>query len=370
MVRRMLYLNGLAIICVVVFHAVGMGFVAMFAWSHRYLPAGVPALSQVGSLSYYGLRILEQLVVFCIPAFLFVSGYFIAVATGKSRETVSWSTIRARLKSLLIPYLLWTAVILALQVVVEGKSLSLRRLFLDIFTGSANEVMYFVPLLIQFYLLSPLLVPLAKKNWKTLLVVTALIQLGVQLLAYPTFLGIDLPGAAATSNLFPKWFFPARIFWFTLGLVIGFHLDQFKPFLQRYRWVFLTVAVAAIPLGVIEWELYFRLSGQEWLAHRETLLDSIYSLALLLSFFAFSQARLPLPKTVENLGSRSYGIYLTHAIFIQYAAKVVYQLAPQALGYQIVFQSVLLLAGFAGPLVLMAVFERTTLRRFYKYVFG
>lgn len=370
MIRRMLYLNGLSIISVVVFHAVGMGFVAMFAWSHRYLPAGVPALSQVGSPSYFGLRILEQLVVYCIPAFLFVSGYFIAVATGKSRETVSWATIRGRLKSLLIPYLLWTGVILVMQVVLEDKELSLRRLLLDIFTGSSNEVMYFVPLLVQFYLLSPLLVRLAKKNWRLLLIVAALIQLGVQLLAYPVFLDLNLPNASAIPNLVPKWFFPARILWFTLGIIMGFQLDLFKPFLKRFRWVFLAVALASIPLGVIEWELYYRLSGQEWLAHRETLLDSIYSLAVLLSFFAFLDTKLPFPKIVESLGSKSYGIYLTHAIFILYAAKVIYQVTPQLLGYQILLQSVLLLVGFGGPLMMMAVFERTSLRRFYKYIFG
>jgi surface polysaccharide O-acyltransferase-like enzyme len=366
----MLYLNGLAIICVVVFHAVGTGFVAMFAWAHRYLPAGVPAFSQVGSPSYYVLRVLEQLVGFSIPAFLFVSGYFIAVATGKSRETVSWSTVRARLKTLLIPFLLWTAIVISLQVVLEGKSLSLQRLFLDIFTGSSNEVMYFVPLLVQFYLLSPLLVRLAKKNWKLLLVAAALIQLGVQLLAYPSFLGLDLPNAAALTRLLPKWFFPTKLLWFTLGIIIGFHLDQFKPFLQRFRWVFLAVALVAIPLGVIEWELYFHLSGQEWLAHHETLLDSIYGLAALLSFLAFVDVKLPLPKTVENLGSRSYGIYLTHAIFILYAAKGIYQLAPQLLAYQIVLQPLLLLVGFGGPLAMMYVVERTSLRRFYKYIFG
>jgi len=36
MVRRLLYINGLAIIAVVMFHAAGMGFVAMFFWYQRY----------------------------------------------------------------------------------------------------------------------------------------------------------------------------------------------------------------------------------------------------------------------------------------------------------------------------------------------
>jgi probable poly-beta-1,6-N-acetyl-D-glucosamine export protein len=370
MIRRMLYLNGLAITSVVLFHAVGMSFVAMIAWSHRYLPPGVPGTSQIGNLSYYLLRVLEQLIVFSIPAFLFVSGYFIAIATGRSRETISWGAVGMRLKNLLIPYLLWTFVILGLQVILEGQSHSLRRVIFDVLTGTTNEVMYFVPLLVQFYLLSPLLIRMAKRNWKLLLIVALVIQFGLQLLAYPLFLGLDLPNAAEILVRIPKWFFPVRILWFTLGVIFGFHLEQFKPFLSRYRWVFLVVALLAIPLGVIEWELYFRLSGQEWLAHRETILDSIYGLAVILSFFAFAEAKLPLNKTIENLGSRSYGIYLTHAIFIQYTAKVIYRLTPQLLASQIVLLLTLLFVGLAGPLAMMAVFEHTPLRRYYKYIFG
>jgi fucose 4-O-acetylase-like acetyltransferase len=366
----MLYLNGFSISAVVLFHAVGMCFVAMFAWYHRFLPPGVPASSQIGSFSYYTLRILEQLIVFAIPAFLFVSGYFVAVATGRSKDTISWSAVRSRIKNLLIPYLIWTCVILGLGVVLEGQNLSAQRLLRNVLTGSTNEVMYFVPLLVQFYLLSPFLVRMAKKNWKLLLIVAAVIQFGCQLLAYPEFLGLDLPFAAIITNLVPKWFFPARILWFTLGIIIGFHLDQFKSTLHRFRWVILITAILAIPLGVLEWEIYFRLSGQEWLAHRETILDSVYGLAVILCFLAFAEAKLPLIKTFENLGSRSYGIYLTHAIFIQYTAKGIYHLAPQLLGYQLILLLIFLIVGFAGPLCLMALFERTRLRRFYKHVFG
>jgi peptidoglycan/LPS O-acetylase OafA/YrhL len=128
--------------------------------------------------------------------------------------------------------------------------------------------------------------------------------------------------------------------------------------------------LAAIPVGMLEWERYFRLSGQEWLAHRETLVDTVYSIAVILAFLAFSQARLPLARPVEQLGKDSYGIYLTHALFIQYAARAIYHLAPQALGYQVLLQPLLILVGFAGPLLLMRIFERTPLRRYYAYVFG
>jgi hypothetical protein len=49
MVRKLLYLNGLAIIGVILFHTAGTGFTAMFAWGHRHLPDSVPVMSQVGS---------------------------------------------------------------------------------------------------------------------------------------------------------------------------------------------------------------------------------------------------------------------------------------------------------------------------------
>ena len=77
--RRLLILNGLAIIGVILFHAAGWGFVAIFAWSDRYMPVMETVSDQRGSAPYNALRLVEQLVVFSIPAFLFVSGFFIAL---------------------------------------------------------------------------------------------------------------------------------------------------------------------------------------------------------------------------------------------------------------------------------------------------
>jgi len=46
----------------------------MFWWTDRYLPVSVPNFDQFGGPSYYFYRVLEQLVIFMIPAFFFVSG--------------------------------------------------------------------------------------------------------------------------------------------------------------------------------------------------------------------------------------------------------------------------------------------------------
>ncbi len=118
MVRRLLYLSGLAILAVIVFHAAGLGFVAMFAWRDRYATAA--AASPTGSASYWLLRTMEQISVFALPSFMFVSGYFVAFATGRSQRTLGWKSVFARVKSLLIPYLIWTLALIV-WAYVQGR---------------------------------------------------------------------------------------------------------------------------------------------------------------------------------------------------------------------------------------------------------
>ncbi len=370
MFRRLLYLNGLAITGVVLFHSAGMGFVAMFSWAHRYLPAAVDPMTRIGSTEYFGLRFLEQIASFAIPAFLFVSGFFIAVAAGKTSQTVSWKVVIARVKTLIIPYLLWSFVVIALQFLLEGKRFTPVNLAIDLLIGRTNEILYFVPLLIQFYLISPLLVPLARKNWRLFLGITAAVQLMITLLPYLVFLNLDIPNKQAIAYFVPKWFFVARIFWFSAGIVVGFHLEQFKAVFHRLRWVGLIVVLVSIPLGMLEWELFFRLSGETWLANRETIIDIIYALAIITLVLGFQQTRVPLERGFEKLGKNSYGIYLTHFLFIEYSAKVIYRVSPGLLDYQILLQPLWIIIGLALPVAMMFLLDRSPARRWYAYVFG
>ena len=85
MAKRLLLPNGLSIASVILFHAAGWGLTAMFAWPHRYLPVTSPNYDQAGSASYYALRLVEQLIIFAISAFIFVSGFFIAFTAGRDR---------------------------------------------------------------------------------------------------------------------------------------------------------------------------------------------------------------------------------------------------------------------------------------------
>ena len=369
MVKRLLYLSGLGVICVVLFHTAGTGFTSMFFWAHRYLPAAIDPMDQVGNAQYYSLRLIEQIALVAIPIFLFVSGYFIAISTKRSDHTVAWPVIFGRIKKLIPPYLIWSGVVMVLNF-IQGDSPSIQKIIVRILTGSTGPVLYFVPLLIQFYLLAPFLVPLARNHWRWLFGITALLQLFVHLLQYTIFLGWDTSFATSLIKLIPKWFFLARIFWFPLGIIVGFHLEVFKRFLIRYRYAIFILTIVAIPLAMIEWEFYFHQSGLEWLDHRETIPDGIYSIGAILTILGFSQVNLPAENSIGKLGARSYGIFLTHAIVIEYTARLLYHFQPQLLGNQWLLQPILFVLGLGLPLLLMAFVARLPVRNLYTTLFG
>ncbi len=230
MIRRLLLLNGLAAIGAVLYHASGWGFTAMFWWTDQYLPVTVPDFSQMGGIAYFGLRLVEQLIIFSIPAFLFVSGFFIAFATGRDQKTMSWKLVGVRIKNLAIPYLVWTTAIILFSS-IQGQPYTAIDIMREIAFGKAAPPYYFVPLIIQLYLLSPFLVRMARNQAGSLLVAAAIIQLTVQTLKYLALLDPAYLSSDVLRTLTASWFFPGHIFWFVLGIVykIQFAISQEIP---------------------------------------------------------------------------------------------------------------------------------------------
>lgn len=369
MVRRLLSLNGLATLGVVLYHATGWGFTAMFWWTNHYQAVDVPNFDQMGGAGYYFLRVIEQLVIFSIPTFLFVSGYFIAVAAGRTQKTISWQVVKSRILNLVIPFILWSVVILVAKI-VQGEVYTVVEFVATILTGRTADPFYFVPTLVLLYLISPFLVPLARNHWKSLLAVSLLVQSSIVLWRTLQLLPIDL--SAIKPFMFLTWsFLPfGFVFWFSSGIVVGFHLGTLKSFFVRYRWVALGSLVIFFIAGLIEWESILRMSGQEWIGPRETLIDNAYAMAVLAAFIGFEQARLPLAGLLSQLGTRSFGVYLVHSPVLEYSARLIYHLVPWLLASQILLQPVLFLLGLGIPLLLMSAVNRSPARKYYGYIFG
>ena len=367
--NRFLYLRGLAIVGVVMYHATGWGFTAMFWWTNQYRPVAVPNFDQLGGISYYALRVIEQLVIFVVPAFLFVSGYVSTKSYEKNSAAIQWPRIFTRVRRVLIPFLIWSVLILALDILL-GSRFSLLQFVITLITGRTTEAYYFIPVLIQLYLLIPLLLPLAKTHWKQLLVVSALLMIYTDVLDYVVILN---PGLIASNPLLrpiPGWLFVGHMFWFCLGLVVGFYHARLYAVLVRIKWWLVIMLVVTFCLGILEWEYLLHNSGLDWIGPRMTLIDAVYILLFLMSFLAFEDAALPLPSQFSELGARSYGIYLVHSLVLIVVAKLIYHFVPVILGYQILFQPMLVISGLAVPVILMEFVYKSRLKPYYEYLFG
>jgi peptidoglycan/LPS O-acetylase OafA/YrhL len=369
MIKRLLYLNGLATVAVVLYHSSAWGFISMFWWADRYRAVSVPNFDQLGGLTYYALRMIEQVVMFAIPAFLFVSGYFVAVATRKNQPTIDWVVVFKRVKSLVIPFLLWSILILMANVLL-GESYTTEDVIITIITGQTEPPYYYVPLLVQLYLLSPFLVPLAKNRAKVLLLVTAIVQLLIMMLTYAVILNLNVSFWELFLPLTKGWLFPGRIFFFTLGIVAGFHLSTIKSMVARIKWLLITSIIVLFIVGIIEWEWLLRGSGQDWIGPKETLIDQLYALAFILGFISLRKFKLPDYLFLPKLGARSFGVYLIHSPVLRFTARIVYHILPPLLAYQMLFQPLLIIMGLGIPLLLMAFVNRSPGRRYYEFAFG
>lgn len=363
LVRNLLCLNGLAILAAVLNHAQSWGFTAMVFWTDRYRPVRAPNFDQLGSTSYFILNGIAGGISFAIPSFLFITGVFTAIATDRSRATISWRTVYARVKFLILPYLFWCGVALA-GLLMEGKRYDFPTYIAMVLTGKVRGPYYYVPILIQFYILSFLIVPLARTHWRALLLSSAAVQLLVQSPFYFKMYGVERGGIS--PEVLPQWFFLTRAFWFVLGVVAGCRLARFHMQVRRYRFWALGAALPLLLVAVLERDWIFR--------HRvsvpiETLIGGLYALCVIVAVLVFA-GRWSGNGWLESVGSRSFGIYLVHVPVQVYAARIVYHLFPGLLGYPVLFAGFIFALGLLVPLCLIRLVEGSFARPVTRYIFG
>jgi surface polysaccharide O-acyltransferase-like enzyme len=370
MVKRLLLLNGLATIGAVLHHATFWELTAMFWWVDRYLPVTVPNFDQLGSLRYIVLRLLDQLAFPGVFAFLIVSGYFMAVTAGHGENRKVWKLVLRRIQTLVIPYLIWSAAFFAFEI-VQGERYTPGQVVSLLLTGGITPPYYYVPLLIQLYVIAPVLVRLSRGHWKALLAAALLLQVPVLFSYYVGVLKTDVGGAGSVLRLFREWHLLGYIPWFLIGTLAGTHLEAFKAFLVRAKKPLLILLVLTFVAGLVEWEWIRQQTGREWLAPQIMLMNKLFAATLLLSFLAFYRLKIPFSSQVSTIGAKSYGIYLIHMLVLEIIAKAAYHFAPWLLAYQAPFLVILIGAGLGVPLLMMVVVDRSPLlRKIYAPLFG
>jgi peptidoglycan/LPS O-acetylase OafA/YrhL len=367
--KRLAVLNGLAILGVVMAHATAFGQFAMYRseWVTLIQSAVNSSYAPIGTLPYYVLLILRQSTVFSVAAFIFASGWFITYTVG-SQPTVSWKIVRSRIIALGIPYLIWSLAIYLSDYFLKIPHAPADYLILLV-TSGANGAYYFVPLICYFYLLSPFLVPWARKHGRLVLGVAGAIQLATVLLRYLT-LWTSSPTLNFLNQFVPIWSIFNWVFYYMFGMVAGFNAEAAKRRIERVKWLALGLVIPLLALASVEYDIVFRATGITWGDMPFYFSTSLFSLAVIVSVLAFKIETLPVAKSLSWLGTRSYGIYLLHLRPMDIFGRLVFHFFPILAALPWLYVPVQFAIGLGSALLFMWVITKTPLRKYYRYLFG
>ncbi len=188
-------LRGLAIIGVVAIHSAGIGY-----------------QFQDTSIQFIGTVIWRQLINFSVPLFLAISGYFLAKKIVENKKDY-FSFIRKQIPRVLIPYILWSILYLGINMI---RGAELQSILFKFFTFQSAVPFYFIILIIQYYLLLPVMKKLATS--KGLIISTTISIASCLIIFYfRYYTNFDLP-LFVYAGVFPTW-----MIFFVLGIYIKLH---------------------------------------------------------------------------------------------------------------------------------------------------
>lgn len=341
-------LTGLAMMLIVLNHAITLGLDAY----------NFPGFSPIIGWRYILLSNLQAIGVYAVPVFFFISGSFVAYAAQGDPPKFSRKFLWSSFRHILIPYVIWSLVFYFVIFLQKQESYSLLEYIKNLLVGYP---FHFIPLLVFYYLLSPLLVIAAKRYSFALLLLIGLYQLFSINVVYAGYLGFTFPEWARAltipvlRNTLADWaiFFP-------LGLVYGLHTKRMLPWIKRNAWWLLIATVLLLFVAMLN---AYKFVAFPLARHLSTL---TFSLALP----AFTRERIPLVRAFEKLGKRSYGLYLTHLIVLDTMVLFLISMAPWVIRLPWLLFPLLFVLGLLVPMAIMELVARGPTRRVYRYIFG
>lgn len=332
--REIGILRGLAICAVVGIHTFSIGV--------SNVTTGV---------SSWAYQIFHALLQFAVPCFIFISSVLLSYTLhGKQLQLKKFYS--KKLTRIVIPYLLWTLFYIAFKIVTHQLAVSelyvWQNWILWIFLGKSYTHLYYMSIILQLYLFTPLLLAIVKGiqklfkkyDFAAVVIISIALQVGVYFLnRYVIYQHFKYQ---ATMMI---WYIYIILF----GIWIGFNYDRFREGLKKYAFVV--------------WLLY-GFNTLVYISYKVCLVTgtSISSAWYQCNLFAYSICTTLMllwicmiiadkkvenrsTKVIETLGDYSFGIYLMHPVITYVLRKLIHVTQPIVL-------LIILLIGYSLMMIL------------------
>ena len=268
----------------------------------------------VSRAAYY----INQLVRFAVPIFILISGLLLFASNTDYKGVRGYfAFLGKRLKRIFIPYIIWSFIYIIYSLRSDLGSIWFDKgaFLLDsarkLLYGSAHAHLYFVIIMIQLYLLFPLLSYLMKRWCRLVLALSFLVTLYYQTGVYLYLMGL----VKFPYFLLPNYmFFPTWIFYFVFGMYFTTRMEFWKSKLQGKILPVSAVWAASFVLLLIDSKFTDTFSSSmkpSIMLYCITTFMLMYSVFLLLRDKSYT-----LLKGLDWLSAQSYFIYLGHLLVL------------------------------------------------------
>lgn len=281
--------KGIAIISVVFIHSFGL-----------------LSFSPAESFDWYFWITSRQALNFAVPVFFFISGYL----SFSDKYSNATNFYKKRLARILIPYLSWCFIYIAFSSVMKKEVPSISDITYQIVTGDAIVIGYFIIVLIQFTLITPILYKISSIN-KNIMSLVVISIIGVSYTYITTFI---FPSSKLSQ--FPYSALPF-IVWYPF-YHLGFMLNKYKPKINiNHSYIIL---IGMLSLSVLE-GFYVGSGGNSSFAVSQLKSTSII-MSVILCIIIYKNISFNFTnKFLLTSGKYSFGIYLMHILVMRLIYK-------------------------------------------------
>lgn len=260
-------------------------------------------------LTYNISLILNQLSRFSVPAFIFLSGFGLALSYKKESKYLYY--LIHRLKKIIPDYLVWCIIYIFL---IENPNLSYSDKIHNIFDGTLCYHFYFVPIIIILYLIFPIFYKFFKTKFA--LFITFFLNMGIYiLLRYP-----NIPKNVSeklTRGSTINW-----IFYFVLGVYLCTNYNKIHIFIKKHKNKLLILLL--ITTYILLKDTYSCLEINSNLDYGTTFIRPsvmLFSTFFILYIMSFNFNNLSFKKILYMISKHSYTIYLSHPLLLYWLKK-------------------------------------------------
>ncbi len=246
----------------------------------------------------------NQLARFSVPLFLMLSGFGHAQVYTQSGQMYTGGVHSAwrRLKRVLPAYLVWSAAYLLLEAAAGAPHAHPVR---DILTGKAYMHLYYIPVLVQFIVLSGPLQRSARRFPRGTLAIAAAVSLAAQAVLCAQTMGLlRLPAFPISPTV---CFLPWTVF-YVGGALLRRQVERGMPRLSLCVWLW--AASAAAVLGTAK-----LLPAVRALSLRPDI--TAYAFTSFLLLWALCSLPQDVPRPVRAVSRLSFGLYLSHPLVMR-----------------------------------------------------